>query len=209
MNVGSPRGPAHKQFGGCMQDLKDLGALLLGFIPWLLFFFISGHTLTSLEYALIICLIVSVIFGLGDLRRGYILTWGTVIFFGTCVVLVNILKIVWVASYMDLLSNSMLAGIMWITLIIGMPFALQYARKDLPKEVWNEPKFIQGCRWITLVWASLMSLSVLVSIIRRCPWVHFPGWVYFDVTICIILTGLTITTLFKRQKRLQRERAQA
>lgn len=63
-------------------------------------------------------------------------------------------------------------------------------------------------RLITLVWAYLMTLSVLVSVIRRIPLVHFPGWVYFDVTICIILTGLTYTTVFKRQKLLQRERAQ-
>jgi hypothetical protein len=191
-----------------MKDLKELGGLLFGFIPWLLFLFISGHSLISLERALIVCLIVAVIFGFGDLRRGYILSWGTVLFFGACVVLVNIFKVVWVASYMDLLSNLMLAGIMWISIMVGMPFALQYARKDLPKEQWNDPKFIQGCRWITLVWAYLMSLSVLVSIIRRSPALHFPGWVYFDTTILIIVTGLTITTLFKRQKRLQREKVQ-
>lgn len=32
-----------------MRDLRDLGVLLLGFMPWLLFLLISGHTLASLE----------------------------------------------------------------------------------------------------------------------------------------------------------------
>ena len=191
-----------------MRDLKDLGVLMLGFVPWLLFLLVSGHTLASLERATIICLVASLTFGFGELRRGYILQWGTVVFFGACVVLVNLLEIIWVASYMDLLANSVLAGIMWLTILVGKPFALQYAQRDLPKERWNDPKVVQACRFITLVWACLMSLSVIVSVIRRISAVHLPEWVYFDASLCIILTGLIFTTLFKRQKRLQRERAQ-
>ena len=191
-----------------MRDIRELGVLLLGFVPWLLFLVLSGHSLTSLERAIIASLFASLIFGFGDLKRGYILTWGTLLFFCLCAIFVNLLNVLWVANYMDLLSNTALASIMWLTILVGRPFALQYARRDVPREQWNNPAFIQGCRFITLVWAYLMSLSVGLSLLRRSSILSLPGWVYFDASLCIILAGLTITTLFKRQKRLQREKAE-
>jgi len=192
-----------------MSDLKQLGVLLLGFIPWMLFLLLSGHSLTSLEHAIIVSLIASLALGFGDLKRGYILTWGTLLFFCFCAVSVNLLGVLWVVAYMDLLSNAVLAGIMWLTILVGKPFALQYARRDVPREQWNDPKFIQGCRFITLVWAWLMTVAAGLSVFRRSSIVNLPGWVYFDASLCIILTGLTVTTLFKRKKRLQREKEEA
>jgi hypothetical protein len=192
-----------------MRDIKELGVLLLGFVPWLLFLLLSGHSLTSLEHAIIVSLLASLTFGFRELKRGYILTWGTLVFFCFCAVFVNLLGVLWVATYMDLLANTALAGIMWLTILVGKPFALQYARGDVPKEQWNDPTFIQGCRFITLVWAWLMSIAAGLSVLRRSSMVDLPGWVYFDASLCIILTGLTFTTLFKRKKRLQREEAEA
>jgi hypothetical protein len=190
-----------------MRDLKDLGVLLLGFIPWLLFLFLSGHTLVSLEHAILISLAAAIIFGIGDLKRGYILSWGTLIFFSLSAILVNLLKVIWVAEYMDLLANTTLTAVMWLTIAIGKPFALQYAQRDLPKEAFNDPKVVKGCLYITLVWAYLMTFSALVTISRRCLPLHLPNWVYFDTTLCVLTIGLIFTTLFKRQKRLQRDKA--
>jgi len=184
-----------------MRDVKELGVLLLGFVPWLLFLFFSGHTLMSLERASIAALLASLTFGFGELRRGYILQWGTLLFFCFCVVSVNFCKVVWVAEHMDLLANTALAGTMWLTIVVGKPFALQYARRDVPKERWNDPKFIQGCRFITMVWACLMTLAAGVALVRCSALLRLPAWVYFDASLAIILTGLTCTILFKRQKR--------
>jgi hypothetical protein len=192
-----------------MRDIKDLGDLLLGFIPWLLFLLFAGHSMTSLENAIIVSLLASLIVGFGDLKRGYILAWGTSIYFCFCAVFVNLLCVAWVTNYMDLLANSVLAGTMWLTILVGKPFAMQYAKRDVPKEQWDTPKFFHACRFITLVWACLMSLSVGISVLRRSSIVDLPEWVYKDASLCIILTGFTITTLFRRKKRLQREKAEA
>jgi hypothetical protein len=191
-----------------MSELKDIGALLIGFMPWLLFLFLSGHTATSLERAIVVSLVATALLGFGDLKRGFVLQWGTLLFFIFCAVSINLCNMMWVATQMDLLSNSALACIMWVTVAVRKPFALQYAQRDLPPELGHDPKVIHGSYVITLVWAGLMTLSVLVSIIHRSSVVHFPGWVYFDASLGIVLAGLIYTTLFKRQKRLQRERAQ-
>lgn len=195
-----------------MRDLKELGVLLLGFIPWLFLLLLSGHTLVSLERAVIVSLFASLTFGFGQLRRGYILQWGTVIFFCFCVVFVNFFKVVWVAEYMDLLANTALAGTMWLTILVGKPFALQYAREDTPKERWDDPQLIQACRFISLVWAWLLTLSVGLSVLRHSSIINLPAWVYFDASLCIILGGNVYTILFKkykRYKRQQRERGEA
>ncbi|MDD4604359.1 MAG: hypothetical protein PHF97_11215 [Bacteroidales bacterium] len=195
-----------KHINSFIPDLKDLGLLMLGFLPWMLFLFFSGHTMLSLKIAIVISLVASITLGFGDLKRGFILQWGTCIFFIVCLVLVDLLNSRWMAMEMDLVSNLALASIMWFTILIGKPFALQYARRGPPKEYWNDEKFIRGCRFITMVWACLMTFAVLVSVLKRTTWVHLPNWVYFDITVLNIVVGLTFTTIFKRKKRLQRQR---
>lgn len=187
-----------------LPDLKELGGLILGFLPWLLFLFLSGKTLASLERATVISLAACLVLGFRELKLGFILQWGTLLFFGFCVVTINLFHILWVAMYMDLLSNSALAFVMWLTLLLGRPFVLQYARRDLPKEKWNDPGFIRGCRVLTIFWASLMTISVILSIIKRTSLLNLPGWAYFVISLAIIITGLTYTTVFKRRKRLMR-----
>jgi hypothetical protein len=107
---------------------------------------------------------------------------------------------------MDLLANLSLASIIWMTLLAGRPFALQYARKGLPPERWNDPQLFKGCRFITLVWAILMSLAVGISIYRRTTAPQPAEQFYFAITLCLIASGVIFTTVFKRQKRLQREK---
>jgi carotenoid cleavage dioxygenase len=192
-----------------IPDLKELGLLMLGFLPWMLFLFFSGHTMLSLKIAIIISLVASVTLGFGDLKRGFILQWGTCIFFLICLIMIDFLNNKWMAKEMDLVSNLALAAIMWFTVLIGKPFALQYARRGMPKELWNDENFIRGCRFITVVWACLMTFAALISILKRTTWLPFPSWVYFDLTLLNIVVGLTFTTIFKRKKRLQRERTDA
>ncbi|MCX6281159.1 MAG: hypothetical protein NTU51_04295 [Bacteroidetes bacterium] len=187
-----------------LPDLKELGGLILGFLPWLLFLFLAGKSLASLERAIIISLVACLLLNYGELKLGFILSWGTLIFFGFCAVAINLFHVMWVAAYMDLLSNSALAFVMWLTLLMGKPFVLQYARRGLPEEKWHEPGFVHGCRQMTIVWASLMSLSVALSLLKRSSWFECPAWVYFGLSLVIIIAGLTYTTVFKRRKRLKR-----
>ena len=190
-----------------MRELKDTAVLLLGFLPWLLFLFFSGHSMASLERVSWLCLAASLTFGFSELRSGFILQWGTLVFFSACVLFVSLLHVPWVAMNMDLLANVALAAIIWATLLAGRPFALQYARKGLPPERWNDPKLIEACRFITLVWALLVSVSVFISIYRRSPVPQASEQGYFAISLATIAGGVIFTTLFKRRKRLQKEKS--
>jgi len=192
-----------------VKDLRELGTLLLGFMPWLLFLFLSRSSLQSLEVAILLSLAASLTFGFQELRRGFLLQWGSLIFFLFCAVAVNGLHSIWVATHMDLLANVSLASIIWLTLLTGHPFALQYARNDLPPERWNDPALVSACRLVTAVWALLMTASAGVSLYKRTGLPQAGERTYFLMSLGIVTAGLVFTTAFKRHKRMQRERANA
>ena len=129
-----------------MKDLIEILKFLLGFASWIVFLFLSGSTLTSLERALIISFIISVILGYKQLRSGFILQWGSVLFFAWCIIMVNFLQNVIIAKNMGIIANGFLASIIWLTILVGKPFTLQYAREDLPRDRWNDPRLVRSCR---------------------------------------------------------------
>ena len=186
-----------------MKDLKELILFLVGFMPWLLFLFLSGHTLASLERSIIICLLANLIFCFKELRKGFILQWGTFIFFIACAITVNFMNLMFVAKNMGIISNGFLASIIWVTIFIGKPFTLQYARAELPKERWDDPAFVRSCRFIAVIWALILTFSTLIACLKIFNSNLFPEWVYFDISIVTILGGSIFTTLYKKYKRNQ------
>ena len=76
-----------------MKEIKEVILFLVSFIPWLLFLFISGHSLSSLEWAIPICLCSTLIFNYRELKKFYILQWGTLVFFALVFITVNLLQI--------------------------------------------------------------------------------------------------------------------
>ena len=186
-----------------MEELIELVKFLFGFIPWILFLFLSGNTLVSLERSIIICLLASVIFSFKELRKGFILQWGTILFFVACTITVNLMSLVFVAKNMGIISNGFLTCIIWVTIFTGKPFTLQYAKADLPKERWDDPDLVRSCRFIAIVWAILLTFSTLIACFRILNPTLYPGWVYFDISIASILGGSIFTILYKNYRRNQ------
>lgn len=192
-----------------MRDIKEIKGLLLGFIPWLFLLLVARGGLANLKLAILISLSASLLFGFKNLRQGFLLSWAGLTFFVLAAIAVNLLNLTWVARHMDILANTTLASLMWGSILRGTPFALQYARQTRPREQWNDPQLLAGSRWISLVWAWLLTLSVALSLLRRTSLLALPEWLYANVGLVVVLTGLVITVLFKRSKRIQRERGQA
>lgn len=187
------------------EEIKETIQFILGFMPWILFLFISGHSFTSLERALLICLAVCLVLGFKDLRRGFLLQWGTLLFFVTATILINGFKIVWLAVHMGILVNAYLAFIMWTTIFVGKPFTLQYARVGLPKELWYDENVIRGCRFIAIIWGVLMSMATGVSLFKYTHHGLLPEWIYFYISVGFIVFGIAFTSTYKQVKKKQRK----
>jgi hypothetical protein len=137
---------------------------LISFLPWILFGLFSGNSLTELETALIVSLVISIIVGYRDMRDKLIVPWVTFTFFAGMVIAMIILKWYSIIPYIGIASNTVLTGIAFGSLAIGTPFTSQYAKRDVPRERWENPVFIHINNVLTMFWGTLFFLGLLMSI---------------------------------------------
>ena len=183
--------------------------LLLSFAPWLLFALIAGKSMSSLETAIIVCTALTVLLGYKQLRKRYLLTWGTLLFFVFCLIAVGLMKNVWVATNMNALSYGALAAITWGSLLVGMPFTMQYAKEEVDRSHWDSPAFIHANRLITAVWGVLFLANLGISIYRH-EHSGMNEMIFTAAGWIIMLIGVAFTTAYSswaHKKRLQAEAA--
>jgi hypothetical protein len=190
-----------------ISELLDTAKFLLGFLPWILFLLLPTDGWDQLRGVVVICLAASVIFGWKELRKGFILQWASLLFFLFCAISFYGFSWVWLAQHMGVIANSFLVGVIWLTVLIGKPFTLQYARVDLPQEQWHDEGLIRSCRFIAIFWGTLLSFTTAFSIFRAFYPTALPDSFYFYLSLSGIIIGSFYTTFYKRKQRKQREAA--
>ena len=190
-----------------LDEIKGIAKFLLGFLPWILFLFLPTDGWEPLRRAVAICLAVSIVFAWKALRKGFILQWATLVFFLFCVISLYGFKWIWLAKHMGVTANSFLAGIIWLTVLAGKPFTLQYAREDLPRERWNDASLIKSCRFIAIFWGILMLVPAAFNTLKLLQPELLPSKFYFFLSLSCIIIGISYTTYFKSMKRKQRKQA--
>jgi hypothetical protein len=70
--------------------------------------------------------------GYKQLAKGFVLTWGSLLFFGFNLVMVVLLGNLWVIKNLDILTKGTLATISCVSIFLGKPFVLQYAQETVP-----------------------------------------------------------------------------
>ncbi|MCL5037121.1 MAG: hypothetical protein M1269_08405 [Chloroflexi bacterium] len=198
---------AQPRDAGIMDELMYVVKFLLGFSPWLLFLFLPTDGWDPLRRVVVICLAASVVFGWGDLRRGFILQWCSLAFFLFCTISFWGFKWVWLAEHMGIIGNGFLDGVIWITVLIGKPFTLQYAQADLPKEQWHDEGLIHSCRFLAIFWGALLLVPTAFYIFRFYHPTALPALFYFYLSVICIVIGVSYTTIYKQMKRKQRQDA--
>jgi hypothetical protein len=184
--------------------MKDLLKILLGFLPWILFGILAGPSLTSLEIGLAAALLATLALGFNQLRQGYFLTWGSLLFFLASFILVAWLKNLWVVEHMDLLVRATLAVIAWASIIAGRPFALQYARESVPEAYWRTPEFIHTGYFISLVWGIIFLIALGASLFR--PYLdQLSGWLYQLLATGSMFLGIIFTQWYVHRVRKARQ----
>lgn len=169
--------------------------LFLGFLPWILYLILAGNTLVMFESAIIVGLVTSIICQLYELKKGFILSWGTLLFFMFMTVSVVILKNSWVIENAGWISNSALPLIVFISLIIGMPFTLQYAKEVISPDKWQQPLFIRINYLLTILWQIIFLLSLVVYLIFNY-YKLTDTWSYVIISYIPIFVGLWINIWF-------------
>ena len=140
--------------------------IIFGFLPWILYFILVGTTRHQHEVAIIVALAATVLFDFHELKKGFILPWGSVIFFSFLFIVTIIFSLEWFEAHANILANTGLASIVWISLLINKPFTLQYAREQVAKAYWNTPIFIRINQMITMVWGISFLIAIGINIFQ-------------------------------------------
>jgi hypothetical protein len=169
--------------------MKQLFSILLGFLPWIVFAVLAGQSLWRLNAAIIVALALVLVMGYKQLAKGFILTWGSLLFFGVNLVMVVLFRNLWVIKNLDILSQGTLAAIAWLSIFMGKPFVLQYARETVPPERQASPDFYRTCRTLAVIWGVVFLIATGMSVAKTYGW-WAGGMGYQAVSLGLIGLGL-------------------
>jgi hypothetical protein len=169
--------------------MKNAG-LLLGFVPLIVYGVLAS--VTSMTLALAAATVTTIVIGWTDLRKGMILSWANLVMFGCGFITIGVLGIAWVTPYMGVLIYAALAAFTFGSILVGMPFTLQYARGMVDEALWKNPFFIQVNVLMTGVWGGIFSVNLGLSAIM----IITPGSigrVVQVITYIVLVVGIIFT----------------
>jgi hypothetical protein len=138
--------------------------ILLALTPFIVFFVVMR--MVSPLAGLAAAFVVSLLLGIRQWRRGEsvkVLEVGSLALFGALVLYTLIAAPDWTVATVRLAVDGGLLAIVLVSLAIGMPFTLQYARESVPKELWTSPIFMTTNQRITGVWAAAIAVMTVAD----------------------------------------------
>lgn len=141
-----------------------------GIAPWALLSILAsgpGQFETAVIAALSLALLVV---GVGRTRGIKIHTLDVfgVAVFGTLAVVgwfATDATMAWLEVWAGELTNISLAAFAWVSMLVGKPFTLAYARTSTPPEHWDSPLFTQINGVVTTTWASAFGFAAVVGFV--------------------------------------------
>lgn len=139
--------------------------------------------------------ITSIVFEWNALKKGFILSWGTLTFFIFMLIAVVVLKSELAIKYVYVVSHIGLAIIAWTSLILRRPFTIQYAMESVSEDKWRHPLFLKINYILTSVWGVIFLAGLGLNVIR----LYYPGfsaWSYELISYLPSIFGVWVTTWF-------------
>ena len=181
--------------------------IFFGFAPYIAFFLFMQ--VVSIDAGLWAALTVAVLNAGRDwLRSGSlkVLELGTVFLFGALASFTSVEHWEWTVMAVRLAVDAGLLAIVLISLAIGRPFTLQYARERVPEHYWHAPLFLTINRRITWAWAGAFATLVVahaaVVFVPAVPW-----WLDIAATIFALAAAVRFTASYPEHARKKAETA--
>lgn len=174
-------------------ERRSIGGMLDGFLkspfagiaPWALLSIISAPG--RFEVAVVSALGFSVLVMLAGLARGikiHLLEVFSAVFFGALAIVgffasPNVVQ--FLEAWSGELTNISLAVFTWLTVLIGRPFTMSYAKDTTPQEYWDSPLFKKINDVISAVWAGAFTFAAGVgfvgNVLLHDPGNFWTGWI--------------------------------
>ena len=168
-------------------------SILLSLSPFAVFFVLMR--LSSPMAGLIGALVASLLLCARMRGRGEavkILEVGSLVLFGLLTAYTWLATPRWTVATVRLAVDAGLFAIVLVSLAIGRPFTLQYARERVPEQFWALPVFLITNRIITMVWAGAFAMLVVAD--AAAEWVPaVPLWLDVVASIAAFVGAVWFT----------------
>jgi hypothetical protein len=176
--------------------------ILLAFAPFIVYVIIerlAGIT-PGLVAATLTSMALLIRDGMSRQRKVKILEIGTALLFGGLAAYSFFSRVVWSIPAVRLRVDAGLLLVVLISISLRRPFTLQYAREEVPQNLWTSPEFVRTNYIITAVWALAFALMVAMDMAM----LYLPGLstrVAIIVTIVVIWAAAKFTSWYPDRKR--------
>jgi hypothetical protein len=161
--------------------------ILLAFAPF--FAYVAVELIANITAGLVAATLTSAALLLRSAfnpnRTVKVLELGTFLLFAGLVVYAWFCRPTWPIPQIRLRVDGGLLFIVLVSMAIGKPFTLQYAREKVAPELWSTPAFIRTNYIITAVWAAAFTIIVLADLTL----IHMPD---MPVRRAVIITILAL-----------------
>ena len=175
--------------------------ILIGFLPFLAFAVVGAVVGTAAGLAVAAVVAAAMLArGLAAGRSLKILELGTVLLFcglAAYTLLAPAAPSIWMVR---LLVDAGLFAIVLVSMALGRPFTLQYAREMVDPSLWDNPQFYRVNLVITGVWAAAFAAMVLSDLVLAAmPGVPRPVGVI--VATAALVGAVKFTTWYPKRRR--------
>ncbi|MEO7033119.1 MAG: hypothetical protein ABI035_03470 [Gemmatimonadaceae bacterium] len=173
--------------------------LLLGFLPFAIFTIAERLLSPTPALALAAAVaIVQVLRSRAARQSAKVLDVGACALFGLLALYSLAMHASWSILDVRLRVDAGMFIVVALSMAIGRPFTLQYARESAPPEVWRSPRFIHKNMLITGVWAAAFAAMTAID----CAMLSgLAAWIGIVGTLCTLGAAMFYTTIAKRSAR--------
>jgi hypothetical protein len=174
--------------------------IFLGFTPYVAFFVVLrvGTVEAAMWAAFAVAALVA-LYGRWRGRSAKILEVGAITLFGLLALFTAVSHWEWTLTAVRLAVDLGLLAIVLVSIAIGRPFTMQYARERIAEQHWQTPLFLAINRRITWVWAAVF--AVLVAAHVATVFFSVPAWIDGVVTVAAFVYAIAFTTRYPEKAR--------
>ncbi len=179
----------HNPFWGNIEKIlrRPQTHLIASFLPWILVSMIRSY---SLLLANTCALLLTGLLNFKELRKGFVLPWGSAVVFAVLALNNLFMFSKWLEDNNYIATNFALPAIMGLSLVIGKPFTIQYAREEVDPSRWNHPIFLKINWVLSGIWTVLMIIPSLPHIFLSKEEMSYSWFWGYGFSILCILIGL-------------------
>lgn len=145
---------------------RTAGGFVSGLLPWIVYWILVGNV--DFRLAVLIAFGVALLQLLRAYQAGQLITSldiGSAIAFAVLTLITFIGDEKFLERWIQPLTSGALFAIALGSILVGRPFAREYARAEVPEQYWNSPRFLRTTSLITWVWTAAFGLMTLFSLI--------------------------------------------